>query len=110
MTMIERIMSALENRQYKELSECFAADGIYVDYCPALEGGECYYVYGREAIEMFFRNRFVHEHFEAASVRIEGAERATFFGYYDAPFVFASAEVESTDESGLVTRFTVRPV
>ena len=110
MTMIERIMRALEQKQFKELSECFSRDGIYVDYCPALEGGECYYVYGREAIEMFFRNRFVHEHFEAASVRIEGEKRATYFGYYDAPFVYASAEIEGVDDEGLVTRFTARPV
>lgn len=110
MTMIERIMNALENRQFRELSECFSKDAVYTDYCPALEGGECYYVCGREAIEMFFRNRFVHKHFEAASVRIESAKKATFFGYYDAPFVYAFAEIEGLDEEGLVTRFTVRPV
>ena len=110
MTMIERIMNALENRQFRELSECFSKDAVYKDYCPALEGGECSYVCGREAIEMFFRNRFVHNHFEAASIRTESAERATFFGYYDAPFVYASAEIEGLDDEGLVTRFTVRPV
>ncbi len=110
MTMIERIMDALEHKRFKELSECFSKDAVYTDYCPAMEGGECYYVYGREAIEMFFRNRFVHEHFEAASVRIESDVRATFFGYYDAPFVYASAEIEAADDDGLVSKFTVRPV
>jgi hypothetical protein len=107
--MIEHIMRALTEKKYKELSECFSKDAVYIDYCPALEGNDCCYVYGREAIEMYFRNRFVHGHFEVASVQIESAQKATYFGFYDAPFIYAAAEIEKADENGLVVRFVARP-
>ena len=107
--MIERIMQALSEKAYKALSECFSKDAVYLDYCPALEGKECYYIYGREAIEMFFRNRFVHGHFEVASVRIESERKATYFGFYDAPFLYAAAEIDGMDENGFVVKFVARP-
>ncbi len=109
MMMIERIMQALSEKTYKELSECFSKDAVYLDYCPALEGKECYYIYGREAIEMYFRNRFVHGHFEVASVKIESERKATYFGFYDAPFIYAAAEIDKIDENGLVVKFVARP-
>ena len=109
MIMIERIMQALFEKRYKELSECFSKNAVYIDYCPALEGKECYYVYGREAIEMYFRNRFVHGHFEVASVKIESERKATYFGFYDAPFIYAAAEIDTIDENGLVVKLVARP-
>ncbi len=107
--MISKITSALCDKNYRALSACFSKDGVYIDYCPALVGKECYYAYGRETVEMFIRNRFVHEGLEFGSVKIESETKATFFVSYGAPYMYAVAEVEEVDAEGLVLKFVVRP-
>lgn len=107
--MVKKVMKALSEKDYVGLSECFADECKYIDYCPALNGNENYYVYGKEAVEMFFRNRFVHNHFEIASPRIEDGVTATFFGYYDAPFVYSRLLIEKTDENGKIMKLVVSP-
>lgn len=107
--MISKVMDALVNKDFKALSECFAKDCRYFDYCPSLNGNDNYFVYGSEAVEMFFRNRFVHNHFEVASPVIEDDRCASFFGYYDAPFAYAKARIEEVDENGLIAKFVVSP-
>lgn len=107
--MIHRILSALESQDYLTLSQCFARDGQYIDYCPGLNGDQNYFVYGREAIEMFFRNRFVNMRFVVGSVRAESASEGTYFGSYHAPYVYARVRIEKTDDSGLVEKLVVTP-
>lgn len=107
--MIKRILKALEAQDYRGLADCFSVDCRYFDYCPSLNGEENYFVYGREAVEMFFRNRFVHKHFEIGSPREEGPECGTFFGSYDAPYVYARIRIEETDSDGLVKKLVVSP-
>ena len=58
---------------------------------------------------MFFRNRFVHNHFEIASPKAESETEATYFGYYDAPYIYARLRIEETDEHGMVVKLVVSP-
>ena len=108
-SMINKVMTALTNKDFKGLAECFSKDCRYFDYCPSLGGKENYFVYGKEAVEMFFRNKFVHRHFEASSAVVENESCASFFGSYDAPFVYAGVRIEAFDDDGLIEKLVVSP-
>ena len=105
--MINKLLKALYEKDYVGLAECFARDCKYSDYCPSLNGNPNYFVNGKEGVEMFFRNRFVFNHFEIASPRAESETEGTFFGYYDAPYVYARIRIEGTDENGLITKLVI---
>ena len=105
--MINKLLKALYEKDYVGLAECFARDCKYSDYCPSLNGNPNYFVNGKEGVEMFFRNRFVFNHFEIASPRAESETEGTFFGYYDAPYVYARVRIEGLDENGLITKLVI---
>ena len=107
--MIAKVLTAMIEKDYKGLAECFSKDCRYFDYCPSVNGGDNYFVYGREAVEMFFRNRFVHNHFEITSPMIENEQTASFFGSYDAPFVYARIHIESFADDGSIDKIVISP-
>ena len=105
--MINKVLKALKEKDYVGLAQCFSKDCKYSDYCPSLNGKQNYFVHGREGVEMFFRNRFVFDHFEIGSTRAESETEGTFFGYYDAPYVYARLRIEGFDEDGLITKLVI---
>ena len=107
--MVGKLLDALCRGDWLGMAALFSRDCRYFDYCPLLNGKQGYFVYGREAVEMFFRNRFVHGHFEAASPLTEDERTGSFFGSYDGPFVFARLRIEELDGDGLIRRVTVCP-
>ena len=107
--MVGKVLEALCARDYLGLSALFSKDCRYFDYCPCLNGQPGYFVYGREAVEMFFRNRFVHGHFEAASPLVEDERTGSYFGSYDGPFVFARLRIEELDPEGKILSLRVSP-
>ncbi len=58
MKAIEKYIDALQKCDNKGLSELFTVEGSLADYCPNSSGHHEYHVYGREAIDMFFKNKF----------------------------------------------------
>ena len=84
MKAIEKYIDALQKCDNKGLSELFAVEGSLCDYCPNSSGHHEYHVYGREAIDMFFKNKFSFRQYLIATVR-------------------------RVDENGLIERLTVRP-
>ena len=56
MTAIEKYVEAMENKDYAGLANLFSPDGIINDYCTNSAAQNEYHIYGREAINMFFRN------------------------------------------------------
>jgi hypothetical protein len=107
--LIDRAVTALKNQDYSAFAACFSEDGKYYDYCPSSNGGDNWFVYGREAIEMFFRNRFVHDHLIVSDPVPESERRASFFGAYDGPYLFSMFEIAETDEHGLIQKAVVHP-
>ena len=107
--MIVKLLEALCRGDYLGVAALMSRDCRYFDYCPLLNGKQGYFLYGREAVEMFFRNRFVHGHFEAASPQVEDDRTGSYFGAYDGPFVFARLRIEETDGDGLIRRVSVCP-
>ncbi len=107
--MVEKLLDALCRGDYLGMAALFSRDCRYFDYCPLLNGKQGYFVYGREAVEMFFRNRFVQGRFEAASPVAEDERTGSYFGAYEGPFVFARLRIEELDEDGLIRKLTVCP-
>ena len=65
MKAIEKYIDALQKCDNKGLSELFTVEGSLADYCPNSSGHHEYHVYGKEAIDMFFKNKFTREQREA---------------------------------------------
>ena len=58
MRPIEKYVEAMENKDFAGLAELFTPDGILCDYCTTSASQQEYHIYGKEAINMFFRNKF----------------------------------------------------
>ena len=107
--MIENVMKALVEKDFKALATYFSEDCKYFDYCPACNGEQNYFVYGNDCIEMFFRNRFTFEYLEVAEPIIEDANTASYFGAYCGPYVFARFRIEEFNDDGLIKKVVVHP-
>jgi len=102
-------MDALERADYRGFAACFSENGKYLDYCPSSNGKDNWFCYGAAGIEMFFHNRFQLGHLSVASVRIEDEGRASFFGAYDGPYVYAMFEIQEIGEDGRIGKAVVHP-
>ncbi len=107
--MIEKVLKALEEKDYRTFASCFADNGKFFDYGPSCNGLDNYFVYGRAHVEMFFRNRFVHDHLRIGQARAEGPTRGSYFASYDGPYVYIRFEIEETDENGLILKAVAHP-
>ena len=109
--MIEKLIRAIKAEDYMAAAACFA-DGInviYNDYCPSRVGLDDYYIRGRSALELFFRDKFYNRSFIILEERIEDEKNATFFGCYSGKYCYCKLTVETVDEEGKITRAAVRP-
>jgi hypothetical protein len=107
--MIQKALDALAAMDSVALAACFSEDCKYFDYCPSVNGKENYFIYGSDCIEMFFRNRFAHEHLVVSEPRAEDANTGSYFGAYSGPYVFARIQIEEFDENGLIKKAVVHP-
>lgn len=109
MKAIEKYIEALKKCDNKALAETFAVDGTLRDYCPNSTGRQEYHVYGREAIDMFFKNKFTFRQYLISDAEIVNDTQAEFVASIGGYYVMAIATVRRVDENGLITRLTVRP-
>ena len=107
--MIEKIIDAMMNMDYKTLASYFSEDGEYIDYCPLMNGKTNHFLYGNSCVEMFFRRAFASGDFVIASPLIESENRASFFGAYSGPYVYARLNIEEYDSTGLIKKIVVHP-
>ena len=107
--MIEKVMDALIGKDFRTLASCFSENCQYFDYCPSLNGGSNSFIYGNDCLEMFFMQRFLSRVFEAAEPLVENESRATFFGAYDGPYIYARFSIEEYDSEGLIKKAVVHP-
>ena len=103
MTAIEKYVEAMENKDYAGLANLFSPDGIINDYCTNSAAQNEYHIYGREAINMFFRKYSI---LDGEVVNSTQAEFIANFGGYN---IMAIATVREVTEDGLIKRLTVRP-
>jgi hypothetical protein len=104
-----RAIDALERADNMAFASCFSEDGWYSDYCPSSNGGDNWFCYGSAGIEMFFGNRFALDLFSLSCPRQESESRASFFGAYDGPYVYAMFEIKEIGDDGLIRKAVVNP-
>jgi hypothetical protein len=110
MRLIEKYINALEQCDYQGLSELFAPEGTVRDYCPTSAGtAQEFHVYGREAINMFFRNKFSFRRYHIYEPEIISDNQAVFVAVIGGYSVMAIATIRRVDENGLIERLHVRP-
>ncbi len=109
MRAIEKYIDALQKCDNHALAEIFAPDGTLRDYCPNSAGRQEHHVYGREAIDMFFKNKFSFRQYLISDAEIVNDNQAEFVACIGGYYVMAIATVRRVDENGLIARLTVRP-
>jgi hypothetical protein len=107
--MIEAYVDAMLKGDCVALAACFAPKCRYFDYCPQSAGRDNYHVFGREAIEMFFRNKFTFRVLSISDPVIESPTSANFLVAYGGSYFYARATIECHTEDGLIQELTVRP-
>ncbi len=102
--MIEKYIAALEANDYKALSELFYEKSKYFDYCATVP----YHIYGKAAMEMFFRNKLVFRQFKIYDYVIESDNAANFMVSYNGKYVHARACIEKFAEDGTIAELIIR--
>ena len=109
MSAIEKFVKAMENKDFAGLAELFVKDGTISDYCSNGTAQSEYHVYGKEAINMFFRNKFTFGKCSISEAQVVNDTQAEYAANYGGYLVMAIATVRRMDENGLIERLTVRP-
>ena len=109
MKPIEKYVQAMEKKDFEGLAKLFTKDGILCDYCTTSSTQQEYHIYGREAIDMFFRNKFGFRQYSISEAEIANEKQAEFIANFGGYHIMAIATVLSVDDNGLIQRLTVRP-
>lgn len=105
--MISKIVTALEAGDNKALASCFAEKCRLIDYCPQSAGQYNYYIYGREAVDMFYLNKFTYGIISVIDPVVINDRTANFFISYGGIYRYASAEIKEYEENGLVREMLI---
>lgn len=109
MKTIEKYVEAMENKDFAGLADLFAPDGILCDYCTGSTAQNEYHIYGREAINMFFRNKFGFRRYCIKEAEVANDTQAEFIAGIDGYHIMAIATVREEDANGFIKMLTVRP-
>lgn len=109
MKPIERYVEAMENKDFAGLSELFTKDGMLCDYCSNSSSQREYHIYGREAINMFFRNKFSFRQYSISEAEVVNDTQAEFIANFGGYNIMAIATVREVQDDGAIKRLTVRP-
>ena len=97
MLPIEKYIDAIENKDYEGLGNLFTRDGHYCDYCANGTPQHDYHLYGKEAISMFFRNKFLCRQYSILEPTVLSPSQAEFiacFGGYHVMAIVTLYQVE----------------
>lgn len=109
MRPIEKYVEAMENKDFAGLADLFIKTGTLRDYCSNSSAQKEYHIYGREAINMFFRNKFIFRQYSISEAEVVNEKQAEFIANFGGYHIMAIATVLSADENGLIEKLTVRP-
>ena len=113
--VINDFVAALQAKDHRALAACFTEECRFVDYCPSLVKGQNTFLYGRNAIEMFFHNKFTFGGFSMQDPRITNERTVNFYANYQGAIIHALAQIENcTDGScslddSLIQELVIRP-
>ena len=101
---------AMEEKNYKALSECFSDHCRLFDYCPSGAGQENFFIYGKQAIDMFYHNKFILGGLTIMDPLIINERTVDFYENISGVIIHAVASIESYDMySGLINEMVIRP-
>ena len=107
--MIADFSRAMENKDHKALSDCFAEQCRLFDYCPAGVGKENFYIYGKRAVDMFYHNKFILRGLKIYDPVIVDERTVNFYCNYGG-IIHAVATIEAYDpKTGLIKELVIRP-
>ncbi len=109
MKPIERFIEVIENKDFMALGELFTQDGHYCDYCANGTAQHEYHLYGKEAISMFFRNKFLFRQYAVMETEVLNERQAEFIASFGGYYIMAIATLQQISEDGHIKRMTVRP-
>ncbi len=108
MNTIEKYIDAAMNRDFDGVAQLFTKYGHYNDFTPNGASQQEFHVYGREAISMFFRNKFFFHKYSLSEPRILNDHQVEFVATIGDYYLVALADLEYA-EDGQIHRMTVRP-
>ena len=109
MMPIEKYIDAIENKDYEGLGNLFTKDGHYCDYCANGTPQHDYHLYGKEAISMFFRNKFLCQQYSILEPTVLSPSQAEFIACFGGYHVMAIVTLQQLSADGHIRRLTVRP-
>lgn len=109
MTLIRQYINAMVNRDALALSKLFSPSAIFVDHCPRDAGKPLVSTYGPEAIDMYYRNRFMFRRFHITEPSIVSDTQAYYYAVYDGYYVRALATITEFSADGEIERLVIRP-
>ena len=109
MTLIRQYINAMVNKDALALSKLFSPSAIFVDHCPRDAGKPLVSTYGPEAIDMYYRNRFMFRRFHITEPSIVSDTQAYYYAVYDGYYVRALATITEFSADGEIERLVIRP-
>ena len=108
--IIADFKSAIETKNFKEMSECFSTNGRIFDYCPEGAGKVNSFIFGKKAVDMFYHNKFYLDGLSFQDPKIIDERTLDFYGNYGGALIHAIATIETYDtETGLINEMVIRP-
>ncbi|OUO87550.1 hypothetical protein B5F40_13510 [Gordonibacter sp. An230] len=113
--VINDFVAAMQNKDHKALAACFTEDCRLVDYCPSMVKRQNTFLYGRNAIEMSFHNKFMFGGFAMRDPRIANERTVNFYADYNGTVIHALAQIENCNDGvcslddSLIKELVIRP-
>ncbi len=113
--VINDFTTAMQNKDHHALAACFTQECRLVDYCPSMVQRQNSFVYGRNAIEMFFHNKFMFGGFGMLDARVVNEHTVNFYADYNGTIIHALAQIENCNDGvcsrddSLIRELVIRP-
>ena len=117
--VINDFVSAMQSKDHEALAACFAEECRLFDYCPSVVNTYLYSIlskrFGRNAIEMYYHNKFMFGGFGMLDPRVVNERTVNFYADYNGTIIHALAQIENcTDGScslddSLIRELVIRP-
>ena len=113
--VINDFVAAMQAKDHRALAACFAEECRLVDYCPSQVKRPNAFLYGRNAIEMFYHNKFMFGGFTMHDPRVVNERTVNFYADYNGTIIHALAQIENCNDGvcslddSLIKELVIRP-
>ena len=113
--VINDLVTAMQNKDHEALAACFEEDCRLFDYCPSVAGRQNAVLYGRNAIEMSYHNKFMFGGFGMLDPHVVDERTVNFYADYNGTIIHALAQIENcndgvcTLDNSLIQELVIRP-